>query len=210
MWHYRWIIAATLIIMGVPIFAQSKTNDLAMKRIYLYTTVVFMDELDRDWRRATGTLDVQMPRVLQHWQEFHQERIGYANAFSDYQASSQPFIEQMLAEFTPEQQAELRKRGVLHANSKAGQLLLYEMVYWEHPLGGYAILPYTHALPTRMGLAMGSLTMGESIVKDEPIWSEYFTLWSQVIRQYYPRFEKLLQQHIEEYNHSLRGSRKAS
>ncbi|NIZ41488.1 hypothetical protein PVA45_08205 (plasmid) [Entomospira entomophila] len=210
MWRYRWMVVSTLLVMGFSIFAQVRSNDLAMKRIYLYTTVIFMDDLERDWRRATGVIDAQMPAVIGHWQAFHQERIGYAKDFTDYQSSSKQFLEQMLTQFTPEQQAELRKRQLLHANSKAGQILLYEMVYWEHPLGGYAILPYTQSLPTRMALAMGSLSMGESIIKDEPIWSEYFALWSQVIRQYYPRFERLLQQHIEEYNQSLQTSKKSS
>ncbi|NIZ19927.1 hypothetical protein [Entomospira culicis] len=191
-------LVSIFLLFSIPISAQAMQQSEDLKKIYLYTMLIFMDNIESEYR-----LDARAPQSWQLLDKLHQERIGYSAQKGDYLGQEAQFTAEIVKHFSPEQVKILKKKGLLDVNTMAGQVLAYELIYKEHPLGGYHFLAKEPNLRQRLHLAFGSKEMGNFLLDQEAIWGEYLGLWMLIVRQRYGEFQALMSAHVRDYNAEL-------
>jgi hypothetical protein len=155
-----------MLVMVQVISANSVRQSEDLKKIYLYTMLVFMHQLTAEYQQASSP-----PQLWTALQLLHKQRIGFSADRLDYTQQDSTFEQAILAHFTPAQQQRILHDQLNSMNSMPGQLMAYELIYKAHPLGsGYHFLPNDLQLHMRLQKAFGSKEFATFLVEKEAVW----------------------------------------
>jgi hypothetical protein len=185
-----------MLVTVQAISANSLRQSEDLKKIYLYTMIVFMHQLNAEYQQASSP-----PQLWTVLQLLHKQRIGFSVDRLDYTQQDSTFEQAILAHFTQAQQQRILQDQLNSVNSMPGQLLAYELIYKEHPLGsGYHFLPSDLQVRVRLQKAFGSKELATFFVEKEAVWGEYLNLWMMLVRSRYGEFQQLMDLHIHQFN----------
>lgn len=196
--HYTFI----LLLMSIHVYAEIYSQEEDLKKIYLYTMVVFMQQIDSQYEHYSLE-GKNAPALWLELKKFHKEHIGFSKSKSDYKNSNTKLLEEILEYFSTEQQDTIKKHNILDVNTLAGQVLVYELIYKEHQNGSVYLLPNIKDEHQRLALAFNSAMMADTLIKKQNLWGDYLMLWSAMVQQHNKEFQSMMAKHIDNYNAEL-------